>query len=77
MVGTMVRNLLKNPPSITELRILSQIGLQGLIPQGLDRKVLIRDSKLDFWHPPPKGFLKYNFDGASKGNTGKASHGGC
>lgn len=76
MVGTIVWNLPKKPPSVTELRILSQLGLQGLIPQGLDRKVLILDSKLDFWHPPPKGFLKFNIDGASKGNPGMTGHGG-
>lgn len=34
------------------------------------------DPELDFLHPPPKGFLKFNIDGASKGNPGKAGHGG-
>lgn len=34
------------------------------------------DIELDFWHPPTKGFLKYNIDGASKGNLGTAGHGG-
>jgi len=30
----------------------------------------------DFWQPPPHGFLKFNIDGASKGNPGMASFGG-
>lgn len=42
--------------------------MQGLIPQGLDRKVMRMDTKHDYWHPPPKGFFKYNIYGASKGN---------
>ena len=28
------------------------------------------------WFPPPIGFLKLNFDGASKGNPGPAGFGG-
>jgi ribonuclease HI len=27
-------------------------------------------SSLTFWSPPPTGFIKINFDGASKGNLG-------
>lgn len=57
-VGSIVRNLPKNPPSALDWRILYQLGLQGLIPQGLERKILIRDSELDFWHPPPQGFFE-------------------
>lgn len=34
------------------------------------------DTKQDYWHPPPQGFLKYNINGASKGNLGTASFGG-
>ena len=34
------------------------------------------DTEKDFWHPPPKGHLKYNIDGASKGNLGTAGYGG-
>ena len=30
----------------------------------------------DFWQPPPKGYLKYNIDGASKGNPSTAGYGG-
>lgn len=33
-------------------------------------------NKLDYWHPPPQGFLKFNIDGASKGNPGLAGYGG-
>lgn len=31
----------------------------------------------EYWQPPPKGFLKYNIDGAYKGNTGTTSYGGA
>lgn len=41
-VGTIVRDLPKNPPSELELRILRQLDLQGLIPQDLDRKIIMR-----------------------------------
>jgi len=34
------------------------------------------DSEQDFWIPP-KGFLKYNIDGALKGNQGTAGYGGA
>lgn len=30
----------------------------------------------EFWHPPLTGFLKFNIDGASKGNPGTTSFGG-
>jgi len=71
-----VRNLTKNPPSATDLRILCELGLQGISPQGLDRNLIsLRDAN-DFGHPPPKGYLKYNIDGASKGNPSTAGYGG-
>jgi len=54
------------------MRILSQLGMHKLIPQGLERKVMKMDTEKDFWHPTPQGFLKYNIDGASKGNPGTA-----
>jgi len=28
----------------------------------------------DFWRPPPQGFMKYNIDGASKGNPAIAGY---
>ena len=75
-VITTIRNLPSNPPSATNWRILCRLELQDIIPQGLVRKVSIVDRDLDVWHPPPKGFLKFNIDGASKGNLSKAGHGG-
>lgn len=30
----------------------------------------------DYWQPPLKGFVKYNIDGASKGNLGNVGYGG-
>lgn len=50
--------------------------MKGLIPQGLGRKVSMSEKVEDFWHPPLEGFLKYNIDGASKGNPGDACFGG-
>ena len=38
IVCSIVRELPKNPPSAEEWKILQQLGLQGLIPQGLDRR---------------------------------------
>lgn len=32
-------------------------------------------NKPDYWHPPPQVFLKFNIDGASKGNPGLAGFG--
>jgi len=34
------------------------------------------ETEKEFWHPPPKGFLKYNIDGASKDNPGTVGFGG-
>ena len=42
-MGTTVRNLPKNSLSVEELRILQLLGMQGLIPQGLDREASMRD----------------------------------
>lgn len=71
-----MRNLPKNPPSDVDLRILYDLGKQDLTPQGLERKVISMVSEKNFWHPPPKGFLKFNTDGASKGNRSIAGCGG-
>lgn len=66
----------KNTPSEAETQILHKLGMQGLIPQGLDRMLLKMDTKQDYWHPPPQGFLKQNIDGASKDNPGIVGCGG-
>ena len=50
--------------------------MQGLMSQGLNIRVLDMVSKQESWHPPPLGFLKYNIDGASKGNPINAGFGG-
>lgn len=71
-----MRNSPKNPPSKVERQILLQLGMLELIPQGLDRKVMKMNTKQDYWHPPPQGFLKFNIDGASKGNPSVAGFGG-
>lgn len=53
-----------------------QLGMQRIIPQGLNRKKIAMDIEKDFWHPPPIGYLKYNIDGDSKGNLGTTGYGG-
>ena len=56
-VGTLPQTSPKNLPSNADMQILLQLGMQGLIPQGLDRKVMTQDTKQDYWHPPlRKGF---------------------
>jgi len=50
--------------------------LKDLTPHGLERKLSSSVIEKDFWHPPPKGFLKFNIDGDSKGNLGTAGYGG-
>jgi len=47
-VGTTVRKYPKNPPSDVDLKILRQLGMQGLTPLGLDRKVISMDMEKDF-----------------------------
>lgn len=76
MVTTIVRNIPKNPPSAIDLRILCALGLEGISPQGLDRNPISSREAKDVWHPPPKGYLKYNIDGASKRNLGATRYGG-
>jgi len=34
------------------------------------------DTEKDFWQPPPKGYMNFNIDGASKGNLGTTGFGG-
>jgi len=75
-VGTLLQTYPNNPPSDVDLQILLQLGMQGLIPQGMNGKVKKLAIEKDFWHPPPQGFMKFNIDGASKGNLGTAGYGG-
>lgn len=75
-VSTTVCNLPKNPPSETEIRTLTQLVMQGITPQGLIRKDIAMVTEKDFSQPPPKGYVKYNIDGASKGNLGTTGLGG-
>eukprot|EP00253_Pinus_taeda_P005372 PITA_05372 len=58
------------------LHCLLKQTLTQLKEMSLNRRVLVMVSKQEFWHPPPLGYLKYNIDGASKGNLGSAIFGG-
>ena len=40
-----------------------------------DQNSLSFKRSMEYWNPPPKGFLKLNFDGAYKGNLGKERYG--
>lgn len=75
-----VRGLLwkvpKNPPLPQEACILLQLGLESIVPQGINKGVRQTNASMDIWKPPPHGFLKVNIDGASKGNLGLAGFGG-
>jgi len=75
-VSSIVHNIPKNPPSNNEQRTLRHLGLQGIIPEGENRRDTARVIEKDFSQPPPKGFLKYNTNGASNGNSGTARYGG-
>lgn len=76
IVRITIHNFTKTPPSDANLNILRQLGMNGLTLLGLDRKLTMMDLEKDFWHPPLEGYLKYNIDGASKGNSGIARYGG-
>jgi len=67
---TIVHNFPKYPPSDVDLKFLRQLGMQRLNLLGIDKKIISLDMEKEFWHPPAKDYLKYNIDGASKGNPG-------
>ena len=75
-ISTTVRSYPKNPPTTNELRTLRHLCMQEIIHHGLSRKERDLETEKEFWHPPPKGYLKCNIDGASKGNPGIAGYGG-
>ena len=59
-----------------ERQILADWGLENyensIQPH---HKTLPIIQSFDCWNPPPTGFLKLNFDEASKGNPGKSGYG--
>ena len=60
----------------TERNILGDWGLfNGGVSIQYDQNSPLFKPSPDCWNPPPKGFLKLNFDGASKGNPGKVGYG--
>jgi hypothetical protein len=66
----------KKPTSPQDLRILLWLQLKEWslkLPAPCAPSIL---SDVKTWIPPQTGFLKLNFDGASKGNPGKAGEGG-
>lgn len=73
----MVKNLPKNPPIGADLRTLTLLGLQGITPISQYKSVRKRESEKEYWQPSPRGFLKFNIDGASKGNPGTTGFGGA
>jgi hypothetical protein len=58
------------------LRILEAFQLKGGHKPNQVRQLLQLQIGESNWKPPPKGSLKLNFDGASKGNPGWTSTGG-
>jgi hypothetical protein len=72
------RNCKKDKSQLTDQdsRILDFFHLKywhNNIPVGCDPQLQIGAHN---WTPPPSGFLKLNFDGATKGNPGVAGAGG-
>jgi hypothetical protein len=62
------------PPS--ELTILRcWTPLPSLQTRPLPPSSKLPSTSPSFWSPPPEGFVKLNFDGASKGNLGAAGYG--
>jgi len=59
-----------------ELRTLRLLGLHKIIPQKLGKKKTTMNTERYCWQPPPKNYLKFNIDGASKGSPGVARFGG-
>ncbi|XP_077251044.1 uncharacterized protein LOC143890293 [Tasmannia lanceolata] len=56
-------------PNLLEVLSLSQLGISPCRPR-------IQKDCWILWKRPPKGTLKLNIDGASKGNPGEAGGGG-
>ena len=60
----------------TERQILADWGLDNYETSvQLHQKIRLFNPSSDCWNPPPIGFLKLNFDGASKGNPRKVGYG--
>ena len=52
------------------------MGLYVPFPEGISKTVSHITADKDFWKPTPHDFMKFNIDGASKGNPGMAGYGG-
>jgi ribonuclease HI len=59
---------------IEEERILEGWNLRGCM-QTQGKVIRKTNSSPSVWSPPPSGFIKLNFDGASRGNPGPAGFG--
>ena len=59
-----------------EARILEKLELKVHLPQF--SKQIIKNNSVEkaFWQPPSHGFLKFNINGASKGNPREVGYGG-
>lgn len=65
-----------NPIEQREARILKKLELKFNPHQGSMQIIKKTSTEKSFWKPPSHGFLKFNIDGASKGNPGEAGYGG-
>lgn len=59
-----------------EARILENLELKVRLPQCSKQINKKNSTDKAFWQPPSQVFLKFNIDGASKGNLGEADQGG-
>lgn len=69
-ISSTIRNLPKNPPLGVDLRTLRLLGMKRIIPLSHNRTTSKKEFQKEYLQRPPRGFLKYNIDGASKGNPG-------
>ena len=64
--------------NVEERIILNEWDIQAIRDFPFQTKAARRISESsETWTCPPKGIIKMNFDGASKGNPGRAGFGGC
>lgn len=64
------------PISQREAKILEKLELKVLPPQGSMQTNKKTSTDKSSWQPPSHGFLKFNIEGASKGNLGEDGYGG-
>lgn len=76
-VKSILRTKPTNPPLPQEIKILINLDLQAINPQGVKKDLRTLNTWERSWQPPPQGFFKVNINGSSKGNPGEVGFGGA